>query len=329
MARRSTAWSRYLRINHLLNIHRGEKSVVTTTKLLDELEISLRQLRTDMNNMRLLGAPLLYDGRLRGWRYTAAFDISEPIPLSAGDIMQLKLAVATLAQVNQIPTFQGLTQVFEKIRLSVRRWLHQEATSKAIYFDPIPDYEGNKHLSFMLQAIEESKRICFEYHPFHATVSKGCIFDPYFLRQHNQRWYVGGFSHDPMENFVRTYPLERILANPKFSGSYFQKPKDFHPPDYWKFLVGINRPPKGQIERVVLKFSHLHGRYFVSKPFFEPFSILEETNDHLIIEIEIMIDIELIRRIAAIGSEVQILQPISLVDQMRDFFKKALDIYMP
>lgn len=327
MARTSKASERYQRINYLFNLRKGGQAVVTTQELLNILGISLRQLRADMEKMKEMGAPLEYDARERGWRYTYPFDFSESIPLSAEDIMQLRLAATTLDQTNQLPGFENLTEVFEKIRRSVRRWVDQEATAKAIYFDPIPTYEGSVHLPFFLQAIETSRQVVFDYQPFLAPEPRQCIFDPYFLRQHHQRWYAGGFSHDPKERFIRTYPLERITGQPEFSGRYFDKPADFHPPDYWKHIIGIFRPPNGKMEDVILEFSYLQGRYFLSTPFFSPYEIVEDNLEKLVVKMQLMIDIELIRRIAAYGKEVQVLAPDSLSEKLQVFFREALSRY--
>ncbi|MCB9290689.1 MAG: WYL domain-containing transcriptional regulator [Lewinellaceae bacterium] len=327
MARISNASERYQRINYLFNLRKGNQAIVTTEELLGHLGISLRQLRTDIKKMKEMGAPLEYVARERGWRYNRPFDFSESIPLSGEDIMQLRLAVATLSQVNQLPGFENLTEIFGKIHQSVRRWVRQEATAKALYFDPIPSYEGSIHLPFFLQAIETTRQVVFNYQPFLASEPRKCVFDPYFLRQHHQRWYVGGFSHDPEELFIRTYPLERITGLPELSGHFFNKPQDFHPPDYWKHLVGINRPAHGKVESVVLEFSYLHGQYFLSTPFFAPFEVLENTRERLVVKMQLMPDIELIRRVAAYGKEVKVLAPASLSERLKKFFKEALNKY--
>lgn len=326
MSRKLNALDRYQRINDLFNLRKGAEAFVTTKELVEELGVSVRQLRTDMEEMRRLGAPLQYIARERGWRYTEPFDFSESIPLSAEDIMQLRLAVATLAEINNLPEFSKIGEIFEKIRGSVRRWVDQEATAKAIYFEPLPHYEGGVHLSFFLRAIEETKQVCFDYKPFYAAEPRGCTLDPYFLRRHRQRWYVGGLSHDPEEGFIRTYPLERVVGEPQFSGRYFDKPKDFNPPDYWRHIVGINRPPDSKVERVVLEFSRIQGQYFLSKPFFSPFIILEDTPDKLVVEMELMIEIELTRRIASYGKDVRVLHPPVLVESLKKFFREALEL---
>lgn len=327
MARHSKAFNRYILINDIFNRHRGKHFFVTTEELLQKLDISQRQLRTDMEEMRKLGAPLEYVASQRGWHYTMPFDFSKSIPLSPEDMMQLRLAVSTLEKVNQLPEFQGLSAVVEKIRQSVSRWVDKEAPAKSIYFDPLPVYEGVIHLPFFLTAIESTRQVSFEYKAFHSDLARPCVVDPYFLRQHHQRWYLGGFSHDEAEGFIRTYPLERIIGKPDFTGRFFDRPKDYDPASYWQYIIGIFRPPDASIQRVVLAFNALQGRYFLSQPFFEPFDILESTPEKLVIALNLMIDIELIRRIASYGKDIEVIEPRELVIQMLEFFQAALALY--
>lgn len=324
MGRNSNAFERYQRINDVFNLRKGNQAVVTTGELIEKLGIGQRQLRVDMQKMKEIGAPLEYIARERGWRYTSPFDFSESIPLSAEDIMNLHLAVETLAHVNHIPEFKGLPDVFEKIRRSVSQWVDRKASGKSLYFDTLPSYEGSVHLPFFLQAIETKRQVEFDYHSFQAPESKRCTFDPYFLRQHNWRWYAGGFSHDPSEQFIRTYPLERIVGQPEFSGRSFQRPPDFHPKEYWRHILGIYRPPNGKVEKVILEFNYLQGRYFLSSPFFEPFEILEDNSERLVLQMEIMINIELIKRIASYGKELRVREPAGLVNSIKDFYREAL-----
>lgn len=325
MPRNSNAFERYQRINNLFNLRKGNQAVVTSVELMQSLGISERQLRTDMQKMKEIGAPLQYIAAERGWRYEYPFDFSDSIPLSGEDIMKLHLAVATLNQVNQMPEFKGLEDILDKIRRSVSRWVDQKATAKSLFFDALPTYEGTIHLPFFLQAIESNRQVVFEYQSFHASEPRSLVFDPYFLRQHNYRWYVGGFSHDPSEGFIRTFPLERITGEPLFNGCYFKKPDDFDPADYWRQIVGIFRPPGGKPEMITLEFSHLLGRYFLSSPFYEPYKILEESTERLIIQMEIIINIELVRKIASYGKDVRVITPVHFAERIRNFHLEAIN----
>ncbi|MFK7981769.1 MAG: helix-turn-helix transcriptional regulator [Saprospiraceae bacterium] len=318
---------RLMEINDLFNIRKGTEAVVTFKELEDTLDISTRQLRKDFNELRAKGAPLKYIASQRGWRYTEPFDFTDNLPLSADDVLHLRIAMETLSKVNHLEGFQRLPEIFERIRKSVRRWVDKKATEKAIYFDPLPHYEGGVHLAFFLKTIEEHRQVEFQYLAFHATEPKTVVFDPYFLRHYDRRWYLGGFSHTQNENFIRTFPLERIVGKPKLKGFFHDKPKDFDAATYWQHIYGITRPPNGEVEEVDLKFTYIQGKYFVTTPFFKPYEIIEETSDHLIVRLKIIPNFDLTRKLGSLGNGVKVLKPAKLAKALKDFHQKALEQY--
>jgi predicted DNA-binding transcriptional regulator YafY len=327
MPKNKKPFERLLRINDLLNLRKGGQAVVTAQELMDVLGISRRQLVEDLKQLKEMDAPLEYVAAKRGYRYTDAFDFSGNIPLSADDVLHLRIAVELLAKVNHLEGFQKLPEVFEKIRRSVRRWVDRKATEKAIYFDPLPHYEGGVHLPFFLKAIEDCYRVEFNYQAFHSPISKRVVFDPYFLRHYDRRWYAGGFSHDPSERFIRTFPLERIVGAPIQSGYFHEKPKNYNPDTYWKHIYGITIPPGRVVEDVVLSFNAIQSKYFLATPFFEPFEVLSQTPESLVVRLRLIPNFDLERKIGSLGADVKVLKPKRLAEKVKDFHQKALKQY--
>lgn len=218
-------FERLLRMNEIFNTRKGGRSVVTSKELMSYLGISMRQLRIDIKALKNKGAPLEYDPVLRGYRYSEPFGISDNIPLSPQDILHLRIAVETLSKVNNLEGFQQLPEIFEKIRSSVDKWVDRQASEKAIYFDPLPRYEGSRHLAFLLRAVEHCYRIKFDYFPFHALESKSIIFDPYFLRHYDRRWYVGDFPTIRMSNLFGLFRWKGLVATPIKSAIFTINPK--------------------------------------------------------------------------------------------------------
>ncbi len=318
---------RLMQINEIFNTRRGSESVVTTRELEDKLGISTRQLRKDFDALRVKGAPLKYVANLRGWQYTEPFAIIDHLFLSADDLLDLRIAVETLAKVNNLERFQRLPDIFERIRKSFRKWVDREVTEKAIYFDPLPKYDGSVHLSFFLKTIEEFRQVEFKYLAFHATNPKTVLFDPYFLRHYDRRWYIGGFSHTQNENFIRTFPLERIVEQPKLMGFFHDKPKDFNAATYWKYIYGITIPPNGEVEEVILSFPSIQGKYFLTTPFFTPFKILQQSEERLIISMKLIPNFDLIQKLGSLGKQVKVVAPKSLVETMIAFHRESFQQY--
>lgn len=321
---------RYQRINDILNRRSSATAVIRLEDLAAELRVSLRQINTDIKVMREeLKAPLEYDYRLKGWRYTEEFDYVDRLPLRRQDILHLRIAVEMLAKGGQLKNFKELPGILHKIYKASRRWISDKTPEKAIYFDPLPHYDGAKHLGFFLDAIENYRQITFQYQSFHTNQPKTVVFDPYFLRHYDRRWYVGGFSHDPEELFVRVFPLERIAGQPAATGFFHDKPAQYSADTYWKHIYGITVPPDGKPEEVVLAFTAIQGKYFQSTPFFDPFDILEDTPDKLVVRLLLIPNIDLIRKLASLGQGVKVEAPASLAEALKSFHFKAYQQYLP
>lgn len=321
---------RYRRIHEIFTRRRGQDVVIKLEDLAEELGISLRHLNTDIKHMREKGAPLEYVPALRGWRYQEGRDFAmiEDQLLSEEDVLNIRIAIETFNKINnQDKALGDLPGIFRKIYRASRKWTQTDTTQKHIYFDPLPHYEGAKHLKFFLKAIEELYRVEFDYLAFHADAPKTVLFDPWFLRHYDRRWYVGGFSHDPSEQFVRTFPLERIVGQPVRKGYNHKDPPEYNAETYWKNIYGITVPPNGQIEQILLEFKPIQGQYFLSTPFFEPYEIVEQTPEKLIIRLQLIVNIDLIRKLGSYGKEVRVLHPVSLVEEMTRFFREGLEQY--
>ncbi len=321
---------RYQRIHEIFTRRSGPNSFVKLQDLADDLGISLRQLSEDMKYMREKGAPFEYIPALRGWRYEADrnFAIVEEHLISEEEVLTIRMAIELFNKINPMDKTQSaLPKIFRKIYNASRKWTLPDQTQKHIYFDPVSHYEGGKHLAFFLKAIDASQRVEFQYLAFHAQTPKTVVFDPWFLRHYDRRWYVGGFSHDPDEQFVRTFPLERVEGTPRTIGWFHDKPPSYDAATYWQNVYGITVPQIGQTEEVVLEFTALQGKYFTTAPFFEPYTILERDDQKLIVSMRLVPNIDLERKLASLGNDVKVLSPVSLTEKMRVFFQKALEIY--
>ncbi|MBN8679687.1 MAG: transcriptional regulator [Chitinophagales bacterium] len=328
MPRIDKANQRYQRIHEIFTRRMGKHSNgIKLADLADELGVSIRQLSTDIKYLKEQGAPLEYVATLKAWRYKEGQDfvVLEDQLLNDRDLSSLQIALATFSKFNMHDErLSALPEVFRKIYKASRSWMHSGNLQKNIYFDPLPKYDGAKHLTFFLKAIEESRRVEFNYLAFHAEEPKTVVFDPWFLRNYDQRWYVGGFSHDPEEQFVRVFPLERIEGVPSYSGFCHEKPRDYNAETYWKNIYGITVPRDGKVETITLKFTPIQGKYFLSSPFFEPYNIVENSPERLVIQLNLIVNMELIRKVASFGEDVEVLEPESLRNNLKEFFKKAL-----
>jgi predicted DNA-binding transcriptional regulator YafY len=326
----SKSIARLKRINDYMISHSSKTAVVKCSTLTSIFAISLRQLRTDMKKLREKGAPLEYDHSQKGWRYLPGqyFTILEDVPLTGEELTQLRVAIETLSSVNNIRGFEMLSGILKKIHRATKRGPNHpdNQSGKAVYLDPLLLPREIDKLSFMLESIDHSYRISFDYHAFHSDSPKKVIMDPWFLRLYERRWYVGGFSHATEEQFVRVFPLDRIVGQPQKVGYCHDKPRDYDASSYWNNIYGITVPPDILPTDVILKFNKISGKYFVSSPFYEPFDILESSENHLLVGFKIVVNDEFIRKLVSISDGVLIVQPDSLREKVCAFMVNSLSL---
>jgi predicted DNA-binding transcriptional regulator YafY len=87
-------------------------------------------------------------------------------------------------------------------------------------------------------------------------------------------------------------------------------------------MVGVIRPVEAKSERVVLKFYNGRENYFKSKPFQPDFEEFFEGDKQDQVWIDTIINPELVQQILSYGKDVEVLEPESL----REILKNQADM---
>src|SRR5690606_11166661 len=107
-------------------------------------------------------------------------------------------------------------------------------------------------------------------------------FHPHILKQYNRRWFVFGLNKTQQIK-EWSIPLDERLVNFDIleEVAYIESDTDWE--IFFRSMVGVVRPPKAEIVKVVLKFYNGREHYFKTKPFqpdFEEF-FEEEKQDQV------------------------------------------------
>lgn len=320
---------RYRKLNGLLNEATSTGRPISSEWLAKKLGVSERQLRTDRAFFRdVLNAPLRWDERQNGWIYDEQFAFIDRFGMTTVELQQLRIALQMLTQQEGLASRFGLLNgIAERLEERVGRIPTRPTSSKILFFENQHKYKGAGHLPFFLDAIEKTWRVEFDFHPYGQPVRR-VVFEPHFLKHWEGKWYVGGQSlADDEREFIRVYPLERIEGEAVKTGE--AKIEQLQSPEkYWENIYGINDPRENKtVETVRLRFSNFYKNYFLDAPFFEPFEVIEEDADTLMVEMRLKINWELRRKLASFGKEVTVLGPPRLIDDMRTFLSDTLGNY--
>lgn len=189
------------------------------------------------------------------------------------------------------------------------------------------DFDRNKQiineriLADLLQAIFDKKKIKFEYQNFRRDDTKKYDFNPYLLKQYQNRWYVFGTING---DEFRTFGLDRIQKLEVLTQTF--KPISKKPKAYFDDVVGMIYSTSEK-EKVVLSYTALQGKYIKSQPLHSSQRILLETEDELQIELNVRVNYELEEQILKQGEKVKVIAPMELKELIKYRLQKAIENY--
>lgn len=286
--------------------------------------VSLRQIRADINFMKDskgYDAPIKayqFDGKKCYYRYTDPdFSIFES-ELSTEDAMQLHKVLDMLGRYRGIPANGWLDDAI--VHLEQRFGLRPQ-TETFVSFDDNMELKGREHLSELIDATVNKQPLEIHYRTY-----KGKEFDtivhPYYLKQYNSRWFLVGY--DDRRKRIQNYALDRIeyflIAEKvpfRSSNTNFE--------DYFKDVIGVSVPYEDvKVEHVILRFSENRFPYVVSKKLHPSQQVC---NEPYTISIDVKPTRELEQQIFSFGPDVEVLEPVSLREDIKKKIEETLKKY--
>ena len=280
-----------------------------------------------MRNELELGyeAPIKFSKAYKGYFYEDPDFSIDAIPLNDDDLDAIKFAANTLYQFKDIALFQQFEFAIDKIfgRLNISPNVEDEAISKYVQFETVPEAKGTDLLGDLLNAIKQRLTVRITYGAFTRKAPTIHALDPYLLKEYRNRWYLIGYSHDKKK--VITFGLDRInhLA---VTDEGFDLAKGFDPDKFFKYSIGITEGEGGP-EKVVLSFTPQEGKYVKSQPLHQSQEVLADNEKETRIAITVVVTYELMSTILGYGSGVRVVEPASLRNEVLDRLKKAASSY--
>lgn len=188
-------------------------------------------------------------------------------------------------------------------------------------------------LPVFYKAITDKQVLRFSYQrfgqdPFELT------FHPQFLKEYNGRWFVfGEANREPYQAY--NVPLDRIVGDvcEVNDVEYIPAPKGFYQ-DFLKNIIGVTHEKGAKVEQVVIrtKTEYQHG-LLLTKPLHHsqketlPFG---EHKDGCYGEVALTIEPnrELRGKILAYGQYLEVMEPLSLREEIKDILKHQMMQYI-
>ncbi len=280
----------------------------------------------DMFNMKMEhDAPIKYSKREKGYYYEDPDFTINDVPLNEDDLNAIKFAANTLMQFRDVEMFRQFGNAIDKIvdRVSISDKAKESEVNEFVQFETAVSVGGGEFLPLLLDAIQKSVAVYFEYENFSTNVVKPRKVCPLLLKEYRNRWYL--ISHDMIKGRITTYALDR-MKNVEISEERIVKPGDFNPKNYFKYSTGISSGDSAP-EIVRFKAVNVAAKYIESQPFHHSQKVLKRGSNKTTFELEIFISEEFIRSVMSFGGEVEITSPASLRENIIRRFDVAATTY--
>jgi len=184
--------------------------------------------------------------------------------------------------------------------------------------------KGLEHFHGLIHAINNKYIVTFVHHKYWEEDETKRKVHPLGLKEAKGRWYL--IAIDTKDRKAKTFGLDRIeqleISNTQFREKY---PIDLKNAFTHSFGI-MNLENKEDPQLVRLAFTYKEGQYVKAYPLHHSQKVISE-GDPTIIELKIFISYDFIQELLSFGEEVKILEPVSLVEEVKEKLKKALIQY--
>ena len=287
-------------------------------------EISLKQIQNDFTAMEtdsFLGyyAPIKYNKRKKAYYYTDKEYSIVRFGLKDEEVNSLQMFASKLNLYKEYDIFKDFSSAIEKVLQAVQIRKSVKEISNYQYIQPqnSPRCEGTEYIPDIITALEENRILKFKYQKYGDNAVKERIFNPYLLKEYENRWYILGRLEG--ETGIRTFGIDRIISLEVTEEHFTEVNVDFG--EYFKYSFGIIVEEAPPVE-VVLSFEPYQGNYIKTLPLHHTQKILTDNKTELKVSVLVKPSYEFYSKILSFGKSVKVLSP----NQVREEIKVHIDV---
>lgn len=216
----------------------------------------------------------------------------------------------------------------EQLVKSIRNVLDNQPPSRTIFYPDKNDYmKGMEYMEPLALAIRDMIPVFVTYRSYYAKSDSSFIVHPYFLKEYNHRWYL--FGKRGKKELVCHLALDRILSIEYKRGEEYLEEGEFDRDGWFSDVIGVTKNKGDKAEIIRFMVSPQMTPYIESKPFHRSQRLVERLSDGSgIFEINVIVNFELLRILLSYANTLKVLEPDSLIQQLRKIYQNALDLYV-
>lgn len=192
-----------------------------------------------------------------------------------------------------------------------------------VSFENNEAFAGNANFPILLSHIITHQPIVIRYKPFKAQKPANVKVHPYFLKQYNSRWFLLARVDDVDE--IITFALDRIFDVQVWNHQFVPSDVDFN--RYYEDITGVTVLCDEPLSNIVLKVTSNRYPYIQTKPFSVKQKIVTHNEEGYVISFPMRINNEFKASILSFGSDIEVLKPERLRQEISAILKKACEKY--
>lgn len=258
------------------------------------------------------------DGRRVFYKYEKSnFSISNQ-PLNETEANQLREALLTLDRFKGLPQYYWINEINARLESTFNL---KQKNETIISFEQNEYLKGLEYIPVLYNAILYKKVLNIGYKSFNSDEIKSIIISPYYLKQYNMRWFLFGKS----ENYetITNLALDRIESIETVKNEYINSDIDFN--EYFEDIIGVTIQNENVLN-IVLKVDKTLIPYITTKPLHGSQKIYD-TDNNFEVHLKLIPNYELETLILSFGEKIQVLQPITLIEKVKDRINKMKNNY--
>lgn len=289
----------YLIINKIRSSHFPSFEDIKQTLANHDIEVSLRTLQRDLQNVR------------------AEFGI---------DVVYNKLKNGYFINTQESSDYEYFMRFFEMTVMSgtLADSLKNDGNlNKFIEFDTFQPMQGVEYISKILFSLGQNLQLKIHYQRFNDDQAFEANIAPGFLKEYQKRWYLIAWNID-LQDF-RTYGLDRIKEL-EITGKNYNEKLVKGCKEKFKNVIGVGFPDR-EPELLELSFDTDQGKYIKTLPLHHTQTILEDNEKELRILIKVVPNYELTQKILSYGERVNVVKPEWLRQGIINIYKNGIKNY--
>jgi predicted DNA-binding transcriptional regulator YafY len=311
----------------LLALIENNGSGLRVAEMAEQLGANARAVYRDLQVLEALRVPIYpdKDGRESYWKIDPDYRTKLSVPFTLSELLSLYLAQELIRPLDGTVLYDSLQSLFEKVWAVLPKPLFKQMVElRGSFLSGLPTQKNygdyREFIKVIHEAIEGRKVLQLLYHPREQEPGDRRV-SPYAVHPRNGSLYVIGYCH--LRKDIRTFIVDR-MQKIKSTEESFTVPPDFSLASYLKHSFGMFTE---ELVGVKVRFHKSLTRYLLERRWHPSQKNKKLKDGSLELAFEIAGTKEIKTWILGFGSLAKILEPASLVKEIKDDLGRALNAY--